>query len=144
MLKYMIESLALAAFNKLAAPFAEEIRALRSENEALRGRVVKLEARPDPFDVRKYIDEKLVDLKINLEPPSADEIAIAISDRALAKALELIDFQSELGYKAVDWMSEQDWSSEANDAIKEWVNEEGLEDKIIERITSRIKVTFDD
>lgn len=144
MIKTLIEEAAMSVFNKLAAPFAVEIRALRSENEALRGRIAKLEERPDPFDVRKYIDERLVELKIKLEPPSADEVAIAISDRALAKALERIEFQSEIGNAAADWMGEQDWSSEANEAIKEWANEEGIEDKILERIIEKIKVTFDE
>lgn len=144
MLKDMIESLALSVFNKMAAPLADQVRELCSENEELRARVAKLEERPDPFDVRKYIDERLEDLKTSFSPPSADEVAIAISDRALAKALDRIDFQSELGEKASDWMSEQDWSSEANDAIKEWANDEDLEEKILERITDKIKAAFND
>lgn len=144
MIKTLIEEAVMSVFNKLAAPLADQVRELCAENEALRARIAKLEARPDPFDVRKYIDEKLVELKLNREVPSADEVAIAISDRALAKALERIEFQSEIGNAAADWMGEQDWSSEANEAIKQWAYEEGIEDKILERITERIKVTFDD
>jgi hypothetical protein len=83
----------------------------------LTARVTALEARPDPFDVRCYIDERMEELGLNHEAPTADEVAEAISDRALSKALERIDFSDEMTSAAQDWMADQDWSSEVEQTL---------------------------
>lgn len=117
MLKDIIEAAALAAFDRIAAPYLEEIRNLKAENEAMKARVTALEGRPDPFDVRKYIEERLDELDLKREAPSAEEVAEAISDRALAKALESIDFSDNMTSAAQDWMADQDWSGEIEEAL---------------------------
>lgn len=113
----MFKELIDAAVASLLEPYAEEIRKLKSDNETLLRRVTALEARPDPFDTRCYIEERLEELDLKREAPSAEEVAEAISDRALAKALERIDFSDSMTSAAQDWMADQDWSSEVEEAL---------------------------
>lgn len=144
MLKDIIGAAALAAFDRIAAPYLEEIRNLKAENEVMRARVTALEARPDPFDTRCYIEERLKELDLKREVPSAEEVAEAIDSKKLYKALEYVDVDSKLQESVQDWCCEQDWSEEAASAFKEWAEENDLIEEVSRKIISRMKVVIED
>jgi len=140
----MIKEFIDAAVASLMEPYAEEIRRLKSENETLLRRVTALEARPDPFDVRKYIDDCIREIGLRAEAPSPEDVAEAINSKKLYKALEYVDIDEKIQSAVGDWCSEQDWSYEAAAAFKEWAEENDLGNDIAEKVMRRIKVTFDD
>ena len=125
-------------------PYADEVRRLKAENEALLRRVAALEARPDPFDVRKYIDERVREIELRAEAPSADDVAMAISPNALYKALDHFNIDEKIQEAVGEWCCQQDWTCEATAAFKEWAEENGLESDISEKVMRRIKVSFDE
>ena len=140
----MFKELIDAAVASLLEPYAEEIRKLKSENETLLRRVTALEARPDPFDVRKYIDDCIREIGIRAEAPSPEDVAEAINEKKLRKALEYVDIDAKLQEAVQEWCCEQDWTEEANYAFKEWAYENDLSADIANKIAGRIKVTVDE
>ncbi len=144
MFKDIIEAAALAAFDRIAAPYLEEIRNLKAENEAMKARVTALEGRPDPFDVRKYIEERLREIGLRSEAASPEEVAEAIDSKKLYKALEYADIDSKLQESVQDWCGEQDWSEEAASAFKEWAEENDLIEEVSRKIIGRMKVVIED
>jgi predicted RNase H-like nuclease (RuvC/YqgF family) len=77
----MFKELIDAAVASLLEPYAEEVRQLKAENEALKARVTALEARPEPFDVRSYIEQRIEEEVGKLT--SAAEVAELIKGKAL-------------------------------------------------------------
>jgi len=127
----MFKELIDAAVASLLEPYAEEIRKLKSENETLLRRVTELEKRPDIFDVRSYIEERIREETSDL--PDVQEFVNAMSDRRIKKLFEDIDFQNPLNDGVREWASEQDWTEEVKAAVKE-AAEEGSLDEAFDRI----------
>lgn len=127
----MFKELIDSALASLMEPYAEEIRKLKADNDALRARVSELEKRPDIFDVRSYIEERIREETRDL--PDVQDFVNAMSDRRIKKLFEDIDFQSPLNDGVREWASEQDWTEEVKAAVKE-AAEEGSLDEAFDRI----------
>jgi len=140
----IIESAISHVFYRLVEPYADEIRNLKADNAKLIQRVTALEARSDPFDVRKYIDDRIREIGIRAEAPSPEDVAEAINEKKLRKALEYVDIDAKLQEAVQEWCCEQDWTEEANSAFKEWAYENDLSTDIVNKLAARIKVTVDD
>lgn len=127
----MFKELIDSALASLLEPYAEEIRKLKADNEVLKARVAELEKRPDIFDVRSYIEERIREETSDL--PDVQEFVNAMSDRRIKKLFEDIDFQNPLNDGVREWASEQDWTEEVKAAVKE-AAEEGSLDEAFDRI----------
>jgi len=98
-----IEAAALAAVNRLAAPWIEEIHRLQAENKALAERVTALEGRFEEESRQKV--------------PSAEEVANLIKGKALSRAMENVDWKDVLSDEFQEWASVQDWNEEFKKAL---------------------------
>lgn len=136
----MFKELIDAAVASLLEPYAEEIRKLKAENVAFKSRIVALEARPDPFDTRHYIEDQVKESIADIPVPDAEEIAESISDRRLKKLFEDVDLDSKLSGEVSEWASEQDWTAEIKQAMSELAEEGSLDEAIASAFSDKPEI----
>jgi hypothetical protein len=159
----MFKELIDAAVASLLEPYAEEIRFLKNVNdglyrrvqeiedrlgdrlvdaesnhETLLRRVTALEGRPDPFDQRSYIEERLAELDAKRDPPTAEAVAEALSARRLKQIGA--DLEEKLPDAIAEWASAEDWTQEIKQALKDGaISDEDMRVIIQDYLRQRLK-----